>query len=369
MKIAIVTPQSDGYTETFIRAHRDRLEGRIGFYDGGVPPSRLNGEAMQPGRYSAAQLIFLCKSILSAKPLPPLQHFFQRSLRQTKPDVILAEYGTTGADILPMVIPTGIPMVVIFHGYDASCTGILQEYAARYRRMFGYAKAVMTVSRSMQSTLVELGYPEEKIIYNPYGPDPEFFRNKPRFQNRRFYAAGRFVEKKAPHLTILAFFEAQKVSGDATLVMTGDGPLRKVCEDLAKYLGISEKVTFTGPLAPEMVLKEMQGAFAFVQHSRTAPDGDREGTPVGILEAQAAALPVISTLHAGIPEVVVDEKTGLLSAENDVGAMASNMIRLLGAPNLATEMGAAGRERVSRHFTMEQHIATLQQTLANATAV
>lgn len=366
MKIAIVTPQSEGYSETFIRAHIERLEGRIVLYDGGIPPSRLNGKRIQPERFSLAQLTFMSKSLMSANPLPPENYFFHKSLKREKPDVILAEYGTTAADILHMVIATGIPLVAIFHGYDASRTEILTRYEPLYRKMFDYASSVIVVSRFMQSALVQLGYPEEKTVYNPYGPNPDFLLNRPAFQSRCFYAAGRFVEKKAPHLTILAFFEAQKAFKDATLIMSGDGPLLKVCEDLVLYLGIRDKVTFTGPLSPNMIRKEMQEAFAFVQHSRTAFDGDREGTPVGILEAQAAALPVISTLHAGIPEVVVHEKTGFLSDENDVGAMASNMIRLLGAPNMAAEMGNCGRERITRHFTMDQHINHLQQTLIKA---
>jgi glycosyltransferase involved in cell wall biosynthesis len=111
------------------------------------------------------------------------------------------------------------------------------------------------------------------------------------------------------------------------------------------------------------VQAQMAEALAFVQHSVTAPNGDMEGTPVAVLEAGAAGLPVIATRHAGIPDVVIEGETGLLVDEHDVEGMAAMMIRLAEMPETAMEMGSAARKRVREHFSMEQHISLLNRCI------
>jgi glycosyltransferase involved in cell wall biosynthesis len=103
----------------------------------------------------------------------------------------------------------------------------------------------------------------------------------------------------------------------------------------------------------------MRRARGFVQHSVEAESGDCEGTPVGILEAGASGLPVISTRHGGIPEVVVEGETGLLVDEKDVPGMAAHMIRLIREPDLAAQLGLAARRRVEALFTMERSLGQL----------
>lgn len=86
-----------------------------------------------------------------------------------------------------------------------------------------------------------------------------------------------------------------------------------------------------------------------------------------VLEAQAAALPVIATHHAGIPDVVLDNETGLLSEERDVNGMAENMMRVLRENGLAKKMGELGRKRILENFTMQKHLSVLEKTITNAT--
>jgi glycosyltransferase involved in cell wall biosynthesis len=96
----------------------------------------------------------------------------------------------------------------------------------------------------------------------------------------------------------------------------------------------------------------------FIQHSVQARDGDSEGLPVAIIEAMASALPIVSTFHGGIPEVVADGVTGLLVGEDDVAAMSDAMAALLDDPRRAAAMGAAGRQRVlggySQDYTLDE---------------
>jgi glycosyltransferase involved in cell wall biosynthesis len=107
-----------------------------------------------------------------------------------------------------------------------------------------------------------------------------------------------------------------------------------------------------GGQSRDFVAQLMQEASLFVQHSRTAANGDSEGLPVAILEAMASALPVVSTKHSGIPEAVRDRVTGLLVEEMDVDGMASALAELLDNPDRAIVMGIAGRERVLEHFSL-----------------
>jgi Glycosyl transferases group 1 len=107
-------------------------------------------------------------------------------------------------------------------------------------------------------------------------------------------------------------------------------------------------VTFLGEQPHDVVAAELRGARAFVQHSITAVDGDSEGLPNSVLEASATGIPVVSTRHAGIPEIVVDGTTGYLVDEHDVPAMVTQMERLLGDPALAATLGRAGRRARGR---------------------
>ena len=107
----------------------------------------------------------------------------------------------------------------------------------------------------------------------------------------------------------------------------------------------------------------MRGARAFLQHSLVAPDGDSEGSPVAVMEAQLSGLPVVATRHAGIPEVVLDCRTGLLVDEGDVEAMAEAMQQMVVHPFQAARLGAAGRKRIEAAFTVDHHIAAVSALL------
>jgi glycosyltransferase involved in cell wall biosynthesis len=149
--------------------------------------------------------------------------------------------------------------------------------------------------------------------------------------------------------------------------MIGDGPLLGPCKNLACALQIADFVEFLGAQPPDVVAREMKRARAFVQHSVAGSDGNSEGTPVSILEAMATGLPVISTNHAGIPDVVIDGHSGLLVDECDVEGMAKNMLAVARSPELAAMLGRNGSARVRQRYTMEQSISRLARILDAAT--
>src|SRR5262249_22325756 len=96
----------------------------------------------------------------------------------------------------------------------------------------------------------------------------------------------------------------------------------------------------------------MRAARCFVQHSVEASNGDCEGTPVGILEASASGLPIVSTRHGGIPDAVLEGKTGFLVAERDVLGMTKHMTDIVRSPQLAAQLGRNGRRHIQENFAM-----------------
>ena len=121
-----------------------------------------------------------------------------------------------------------------------------------------------------------------------------------------------------------------------------------------------------GVIKPEEFRGLLEVSLASVQHSITAANGDMEGTPLAVLEASIAGLPVISTIHAGIPDVINHEDTGLLSQEHDVAAMAANMLRLLDDVELAKKLGTRGKKNIFKNFSFKTHIDRLQLALQRA---
>lgn len=357
--LAIFSPNQNAYSETFIQAHR-QLPFDIRFYYGGWVPYWLEGKSMMtlPWKLRIEKKL--------QKRFSPAEKKLMYSLKNEQVRVVLAEYGPAAAECLPVVQFLKLPLIVHFHGHDASVNNLVNGYKERYQRVFEYASAVVAVSQKMKNDLLEMGCPAAKLILNPYGPNPEFFTLNPQYSNQQFLAIGRFVEKKAPHLTLLAFHKALQQFPDAHLKMIGDGPLWQVCKDLVIHLGMENRVELLGVQPPAKIQMEMEQSLAFVQHSVTAKDGDSEGTPVAVLEAQAAGLPVVATEHAGIPDVVVHNQTGLLSKERDVETMANNMLSILQEDGLAQRLGTIGRKRIQEHFTMERHLQTLTDCINKA---
>lgn len=355
--IAIFSPNQDAYSETFIHAHKN-LNFKIKFYHSGLLPTKLEESA------NLFKFDIFEKIRIRIYPTFNLsEHALINSLKREKVDCVLAEYGPTACATLKVVKYLKLPLVVHFHGYDASVTEVLNQYREAYHTVFSYAKAIIAVSEKMKRGLIEQGCPANKITVSIYGPNPVFFENVPLYNTLQFITVGRFVEKKSPYLIIAAFKKVVDEVPNVKLVMVGEGPLLSVCKNLVRALELEKNIEFKGVQSLKQIKALFEESLAFVQHSVVAENGDSEGTPVVILEAQAAALPVISTLHAGIPDVVINNETGLLVEELNTEEMARNMIRFSKEKGLAEKFGKAGRKRVIENFTMEKHLQCLESII------
>jgi len=355
-------PGAPGWSETFLQAHVDKLAAPVR-YQSEFPididatfaaiPSGASDRLTRNIRILAHRVLF------NRSKRSSLLHF----LRSHQIKVVLAEYGDTGVAVLSACQELRLPLVVHFHGADAYLHEFLHRYRDAYKSMFGYASAVVAVSRHMAKQLVQIGAPEEKVIYNPYGVEIEKFKPALPVSEPRVIAVGRFVEKKAPYLTILAFQKVLERMPNARLVMVGGGLLKDACSRMVQALHLENAVEFAGVLGSDEIATLMQKSRVFVQHSLTPESGDMEGTPLAVLEAAASGLPVVATCHAGIMDVVVHGETGYLVPEGDVDSMADYLFQMLNKPELARGMGAKGRARIDEQFSVERSIGNLRRIL------
>jgi glycosyltransferase involved in cell wall biosynthesis len=292
VRLLIVSPNRAGFSESFIKANIEGLPAHVDVLFGQPPASEdERGRRIIP---KWARGIGRFMTVLSPSAERTLEAFWlDRTLAARRPAVVLAEYGPTGVGLLDACRRRSIPLVTQFFGFDASDRDILDFYRDGYRRLLKYGHLV-AVSRDISDRLNDKAAPSDRIHYIPCGVDPASFGGaEPENSPPTFLAIGRFVEKKAPHLTIQAFNAVVAVVPEARLRFVGDGPLIGVCRQLVESLGIEEAVEFLGYRHHDELPQFYRDARAFVQHSIASPSGDREGTPVAILEAGASGLPVV----------------------------------------------------------------------------
>ena len=375
--ICIVSQAPVGHTETFIKAHLNRIEGNVYHLYGYYLRYSENGISLRE-KYKPKKRVW--ERFLNIFP-----HYFvyrrnqkiknnysdfnltKKYLTENKIDIILAEYGITGSFITPVCKALNIPLIVHFHGFDASRYDILNQFQEQYKEMFEYTSAIIVVSQRMLEGLKTMGCPEKKLVYNPYGPNPIYFQVKPDYDSNHIIAIGRQTFKKAPYLTILAFAKVLNEIPDLVLHFVGDGEIMEISKNLVKALGIEQHVVFHGVQPPQKIVDLMNQSFMFVQHSIIAANGDSEGTPVAVLEAMAAGLPVVATKHAGISDVVVENGTGYLVDEGDIDQMAEYIINVAADRALAEKLGKKGKERIAGEFTLSKHLEVINKTIQDAT--
>jgi glycosyltransferase involved in cell wall biosynthesis len=277
-------------------------------------------------------------------------------------DVVYVDYGTNAVKILPALIQNKKPFIVHFHGYDITSELNFSEYKKSLLTLFEHASAIVTASYHIKRMVVLAGGDEEKIHVVRLGV---FIDEKNNVTDKEidFISIGRLTPKKNPLASILAFSKVLKKHTSTNYHIIGEGPLYKECKALVAKLGIQNNVVFQGSLPHNQVLEYLQKARVYIQHSVTAPNGDQEGFAISLAEAALFKIPVVSTLHNGIPENVIDGETGFLVREFDYESMADKMCYLYENPDFATKMGEKGREHILNLCNKDRRVEQLESII------
>jgi glycosyltransferase involved in cell wall biosynthesis len=279
----------------------------------------------------------------------------KKILQQTKYDLVHVHFGFNALLIYPLLKRLRIPLVVTFHGVDASPEMLREkEYKRRIKKMLEYASSIIIVSPHMKETL-ELAGHNEKINVIPCGVDPEEFNVSRRSQSPEFITilhSGRLVSKKGVSDLIRVFSLLSHRHRNIRLYIIGDGPELERCKQLADDAR-ADSIQFFGAKPHEEVKRFMEEADVFVLNSRVGDKGDMEGLPVSLLEAMSMQLAIITSRHAGIPEAIIDNVNGLLVDEKDNIGLTTAIEQLISDKDLRKRLGEAARQTVMNKFTSD----------------
>lgn len=290
------------------------------------------------------------------------QELLYNYLQQNRPDVIHAHFGLQGYLIASVALRLNIPFIVSFHGYDVFRLPKSPIWYSRYQEIFAAASAVTAVSKYMMEHLKTLGCPATKLrlIHVGKNMDEYEYRQDIHTPVRKFISVGRLAEKKGFLDCLAAFKLLLKQYPDLKLKIVGTGELEPEIRTMLDAEDLHNNITLLGALPHQKVKEALQAADAFILCSKTGADGDMEGIPTVLMEAQAMGLPCISTLHSGIPEVFPEVSKQLLAKEGDPIDIAAKVKILLDMPaDTLEEIRLEGRKLVEEAFNLKIETAKL----------
>ena len=329
------------------------------------------------GNFHKAPLVWL--RLLSTfnyiKPIESLQLLYALIplLDRGQYDIIHCQfgiYGLTGVALRNLGIFKG-KIITSFRGYDIS--QYIQQYGDDfYNPLFAQGDLFLSNCEYFKRRVVNLGCDEQKVIVHGSGIDCSRFsftpRQLPADGKVRIATTGRLVEKKGIEYSIRAVAQLAQVYDNIEYNIIGGGPLWKQLQQLIQDLQIEHVVKLLGWKTQQEIVEILNNSQIFVAPSITAEDGNQDAPVNTLKEAMAMGLPVIGTLHGGIPELVEEGISGFLVPERDPEAIAEKLSYLIAHPEIWSQMGEAGRTRVEANYDMnklnDELVAIYQQLLS-----
>ena len=307
----------------------------------------------------------------TAGALPPIDH-----IARLNPQIIHAHFGRGGALALPLARALNVPLVVTFHGGDATKEkhykrrGVLTIYQRRLAALQDYAVGIHCVSEYIRDTLLRRGFPEEKLFVLRTGVEltPSDHLSDTANAGRYALFVGRLVEKKGVTYLIEAMHRLRQRGESIPLVVIGEGPL---AEPLRRQAAGLADVRFLDWQPNHEVRRWMRDAAAVCIPSIAARTGDSEGLGHVVMEAMDAGTPVVASRHGGISELVEHGVSGFLTAPGDASAIAEALAAVAADEGLRQTLGTNARAVALERFDAVRQSRDLEKwflSLAGATA-
>lgn len=287
-------------------------------------------------------------------------------------DVFIAHFGPAGvtaAKLRELGVIQG-KIATIFHGIDISSRDVLNHYTPEYQQLFRRGDLMLPISDLWAGRLRSMGCPPEKIAVSRMGVDMTRFTHRPvkaPGTPLEIISVARLTEKKGLHVAIEACRQLKEQGVAFRYRILGMGPWERRLRTLIEQYQLDDVIDMPGFKPSHEVKTMLDNADVFLLPSITGADGDMEGIPVALMEAMAVGIPVVSTVHSGIPELVDAGKSGWLVPENDARALAQQLVSFSQLDHLTLEpVIQRAREKVEHDFNQQvinRQLASLLQTM------
>jgi colanic acid/amylovoran biosynthesis glycosyltransferase len=292
--------------------------------------------------------------------------FVKAIARTTSSEILHSHFGPTGWSNIEVARQLGLKHVVTFYGFDVNYVPRSSaRWRERYAELFDHIDLVLCEGPHMAGCIEKLGCAHAKIQVHHLGVPLDRLPFRPRLWSRgeplRVLIAASFKEKKGIPYALESLGRVHdRVNIEITLIggtsgrSQGDLAERdKILDVIARYR-LSDKIRMLGFQPHAVLLEEAYRNHIYLSPSVTATTGDTEGgAPVSIIELAATGMPVISTFHCDIPEVIEHGVTGLLAGERDIDGLVSHLEWLIHHPDQWLTMVSRARERMERQFAAQ----------------
>lgn len=354
-------------TETFISNQISSLTIYKGYYTG--IRTNSNGATLQPTPltiYNGGLLGKLQTLVFKyTGKLPPL---FKKKLNNINPALCHTHFGTDAVYSLRLTKFLKIPLIVTFHGYDAtslhSSKDAIKNHKQRYYlknrdKLIEQTSIFIAVSEFIKSELLKQGFPEKKILVHYTGIDTRIFSPDEKTKRKNIILfVGRLVEKKGLTYLLKAMSLLSNKHPTLQLIIIGNGPLRNQLENEAA--NSLNNYQFLGHQSSEVVKFYLQQSKLLCVPSIQAKNGDSEGFGMVFAEAQAVGTPVVSFKTGGIIEAVKNNHTGLLAKEKDSVMLSRHIDDLISNSKKWEAFSAAGIKRTKAKFDLKKQTKKLE---------
>lgn len=278
---------------------------------------------------------------------------FKKYCIQYKVKILHVHFGYHGIKLIGLKKRLNIPMVCSFYGNDVYKWTNQKKYCAKLQKLFKEANQILALGPYMKDHLIKLGCSDQKICIHHLGVNIDSIKYKHReyhdSEPLRFLIASSFVEKKGIDIALTAL-NIIKNDVDFTLDIIGDGPLKNEMLQLIRKLKLEDRIRLHGYQPYSYFINLAYQCHILLQASKTASNGDKEGTPMSLVDAMATGMPVISTYHSDIPEIVKNGENGFLAEENIVKDFTGAILKILNNRDDLKKYSLNARKHIEINF-------------------